>query len=147
MPTETPAHSKPVKPRAPLVRILGPALASPSFSAVRWALGSYASPGRLPGNWRASGSSWRFGGAGALYTLLGAISLSELGTAMSQAGGCYVYGRRAFGPGAGFATGWADWLNNCAAVAYGAVTAAEYLEALFAGLSEVADGEEGRTQA
>src|SRR5271169_136667 len=55
--------------------------------------------------------------AGALYALLGAVSLSELGTAMPQAGGFYIYARRAFGPGAGFATGWADWLNNCAVVA------------------------------
>ena len=35
----------------------------------------------------------------------------------------------------GFATGWADWLNNCAVVAYGAVTAAEYLGALFSPLT------------
>jgi APA family basic amino acid/polyamine antiporter len=67
---------------------------------------------------------------GALYALLGAISLSELGAAMPQAGGFYIYSRRAFGPAAAFAVGWADWLNNCAVVAFGAVAAAEYLAAL-----------------
>ena len=71
---------------------------------------------------------WLIGGG---YALLGAISIAELGTAMPQAGGFYVYSRRAFGPAAGFAMGWADWLNNCAVVAFGSVAAAEYLAALF----------------
>jgi APA family basic amino acid/polyamine antiporter len=69
--------------------------------------------------------------AGGCYALLGAISLSELGTAMPQAGGFYVYSKRAFGPAAGFAVGWADWLNNCAVIAIASVAAAEYLAALF----------------
>lgn len=67
---------------------------------------------------------------GALYALLGANSVAELGSMMPQAGGFYIYSRRAFGPAAGFAMGWADWLNNCAVVAYAAVTAAEYLNRL-----------------
>ena len=71
---------------------------------------------------------WLIGGS---YALLGAISIAELGTAMPQAGGFYVYSKRAFGPAAGFAMGWADWLNNCAVVAFGSVAAAEYLAALF----------------
>jgi APA family basic amino acid/polyamine antiporter len=67
---------------------------------------------------------WAIGG---VYSLLGANALSEMGAALPQAGGFYVYSRRAFGPAAGFAMGWADWLNNCAGLAYVVVTAAEYL--------------------
>ncbi len=67
---------------------------------------------------------WVLGG---VYSLLGANSLSELGAALPQAGGFYVYSKRAFGPAAGFAMGWADWLNNCAGLGYVSVTAAEYL--------------------
>ena len=67
---------------------------------------------------------WALGGG---YALLGAISTSELGAALPEAGGFYVYSKRAFGPAAGFAMGWADWLNNCAGLAYVSVTAAEYL--------------------
>src|SRR5271167_1444883 len=67
--------------------------------------------------------------------MLGAISIAELGTAMPQAGGFYVYSRRAFGPAMGFAVGWADWLCNCAGIAYPAVAAAEYAGALAPGLS------------
>jgi APA family basic amino acid/polyamine antiporter len=67
---------------------------------------------------------------GAVYSMLGAISISELGAAMPQAGGFYVYARRAFGPGAGFVMGWSDWINNCASMAFVSVAASEYLLAL-----------------
>ncbi len=73
--------------------------------------------------------------AGGCYALLGAISVAELGTAMPQAGGFYIYAKRAFGAPAGFVVGWADWLNNCAAVAFGAVAAAEYFGVLFPGMA------------
>jgi len=75
--------------------------------------------------------AWIIGG---VYALLGAVSVAELGAAMPQAGGFYVYSKRAFGPATGFAMGWADWLNNCAVVAYGASAAAEYVVALAPGL-------------
>ncbi len=85
---------------------------------------------RLPGTIAAQMGSfwpimlvWIIGG---IYAMLGAISIAELGTAMPQAGGFYVYSRRAFGPAMGFAVGWADWLCNCAGIAYAAVAAAEY---------------------
>src|SRR5271170_6559267 len=75
---------------------------------------------------------WIVGGC---YALLGAISIAELGTAMPQAGGFYIYTKHAFGPAVGFFVGWADWLNNCAVVAYGALAAAEYIAALVPGLA------------
>ena len=56
--------------------------------------------------------------AGGLYTLLGSICLTELGTMAPQAGGYYVYARRAFGDGVGFAVGWTDWLTYCAVLGY-----------------------------
>ena len=69
---------------------------------------------RLPGTIAAQmGSFWPImlvWIVGGIYALLGAISIAELGTAMPQAGGFYVYSRRAFGPAMGFAVGWADWL-------------------------------------
>jgi APA family basic amino acid/polyamine antiporter len=68
--------------------------------------------------------------AGACYAVLCAFSVAELGAAMPQAGGFYIYSRRAFGAGVGFVVGWADWLSNAAAVAYGAVAAAECIASL-----------------
>jgi APA family basic amino acid/polyamine antiporter len=68
--------------------------------------------------------------AGGVYTLLGANSIAELAAMLPQAGGFYVYSKRAFGGSVGFTVGWGDWLNNCAVLAYGSVAAAEYLSAL-----------------
>jgi basic amino acid/polyamine antiporter, APA family len=94
---------------------------------------------RLPGTIAAQmGSFWPImlvWVVGGIYALLGAISVTELGTAMPQAGGFYVYSRRAFGPAMGFAVGWADWLCNCAGIAYAAVAAAEYAGALVPALA------------
>jgi len=67
---------------------------------------------------------------GGLYTLLGSICLTELGTMLPQAGGYYVYARRAFGEGAGFAVGWTDWLTYCAVLGYVSIGLAEFVAVL-----------------
>ena len=56
--------------------------------------------------------AWAIGG---LYTLLGAIPFLELARFAPQAGGPFVYARRAFGRYGGFLIGWCDWIQ-CAAV-------------------------------
>lgn len=68
--------------------------------------------------------------AGGIYALLGAISVAELGASLPQAGGWYVYARRAFGRYAGFSVGWMDWMGNCAGLAWVAITIGEYSAAL-----------------
>jgi APA family basic amino acid/polyamine antiporter len=75
---------------------------------------------------------WTLAGA---YSLLGALSLTELGTMLPQAGGFYVYARRAFGEAIGFTVGCADWFNNCAAPAYVSITFGEYLIKLVPGFT------------
>lgn len=47
---------------------------------------------------------------GAVLTLFGALSLSELAAAFPSAGGIYVYLRQAYGPAAGFLYGWAAFV-------------------------------------
>src|SRR5439155_26686786 len=64
--------------------------------------------------------------AGGLYTLLGSVCLTELGAMLPQAGGYYVYARRAFGGLAGFAVGWADWLTYCAVLGYVSIAIGEF---------------------
>lgn len=61
------------------------------------------------------------------FALVGAMCLSELATAVPKSGGFYVFARRALGDGFGAVVGGADWLANCAALTYVAVTAAEYV--------------------
>jgi APA family basic amino acid/polyamine antiporter len=67
---------------------------------------------------------------GGLYTLLGSVCLTELGTMLPQAGGYYVYARRAFGDSAGFAVGWTDWLTYCAVLGYISIGLAEFVGVL-----------------
>jgi APA family basic amino acid/polyamine antiporter len=54
---------------------------------------------------------------GALYALLGANAISELGTMMPRSGSQYVFARRAFGDYAGFLVGWSDWMSTAASIA------------------------------
>lgn len=68
--------------------------------------------------------------AGGIYTLLGASCLTELGLMLPQAGGFYVYVRRAFGGTAGFAVGWTDWLMYCSILGYLSIAISEFIAAL-----------------
>jgi basic amino acid/polyamine antiporter, APA family len=63
--------------------------------------------------------------------LLGAVAVAELAAMLPQAGGFYVYARRAFGPGPAFVVGWCDWVNQAAAISYNALTAAVFIGALW----------------
>jgi APA family basic amino acid/polyamine antiporter len=67
---------------------------------------------------------------GGLYTLLGSVCFAELGTMLPQAGGYYVYARRAFGDTAGFAVGWTDWLTYCAVLGYVSIGMGEFMAVL-----------------
>jgi APA family basic amino acid/polyamine antiporter len=66
--------------------------------------------------------------AGAVVSLFGALSVAELGAAMPDAGGQFVYLRRAFGPVWGFLYGWgSSVIINPASIAAIAVGFATYL--------------------
>jgi APA family basic amino acid/polyamine antiporter len=73
-------------------------------------------------------SVWLVGG---LIALAGALSYSELGTALPGAGGEYVYLRRAYGPFIGFLSGWTSFaVGFSAAIAAGAMSFAAYVNQL-----------------
>src|SRR5881397_958822 len=66
--------------------------------------------------------------AGGLVSLLGALSVAELGAAMPKAGGQYVYLTEAYGPVWGYLYGWASGVViNPASIAAVAVGFATYL--------------------
>jgi basic amino acid/polyamine antiporter, APA family len=64
--------------------------------------------------------------AGAVYALLGALSLSELGAAYPRSGGQYPFVRRALGRYPGFVVGWSDWLSTCGSMAAVSIVLGEY---------------------
>ena len=68
---------------------------------------------------------WVIGG---LVSMAGALCMAELGAAMPEAGGQYVYLQRAYSPAVGFLYGWAAFLViNTASIAAIAVGFATYL--------------------
>lgn len=69
--------------------------------------------------------------AGALYALLGANALSELGTMVPRSGGQYVFVRQALGDYAGFVVGWSDWISTSGTTAAVAMLFGEYTVGLF----------------
>src|SRR2546427_2642527 len=73
---------------------------------------------------------------GGVVSLLGALSVAELGAAMPHAGGQYVYLTRAYGPASGFLYGWTSGVViNPASIAAIAVGFATYF-GFFVPLSE-----------
>src|SRR5271154_5361365 len=127
---ESSANSGVVGSHTSLTRILGLGFGVAVIFGGTVGVGILRLPGPIAGQMGSFWSIMMVWALGGCYAMLGAVSVAELGTAMPQAGGFYIYSKRAFGPALGFAVGWADWLCNCATIAYAAVAAAEYAIAL-----------------
>ncbi|MGD0505337.1 MAG: APC family permease [Steroidobacteraceae bacterium] len=115
----------------PLRRILGLGFGLAMVFGGTVGVGILRLPGTLAaalGNPHAILWFWVLGG---VYALLGAVSVSELAAMLPQAGGFYVYARRAFGNATGFLVGWGDWFNQTASLAYVSMTATVFLGTLW----------------
>jgi APA family basic amino acid/polyamine antiporter len=64
--------------------------------------------------------------AGAVYALLGANALAELGTLLPESGGQYVFVRHGLGNYPAFIVGWSDWISTCGTTAAVACLVGEY---------------------
>ena len=118
-------------PARPLTRILGLGFGLAIVFGGTVGVGILRLPGKLAaalGDWRLIVLFWILGG---VYSLLGAVSVAELAAMLPEAGGFYVYARRAFGNGPAFVVGWCDWVNQLATLAYGSLTAAAFIGALW----------------
>jgi basic amino acid/polyamine antiporter, APA family len=94
-------------------------------------VGILRTPGLVAGQLHSPSTILSLWIAAGLYTLLGASCLTELGVMLPQAGGYYVYVRRAFGNTAGFAVGWTDWLMYCSILAYVSIAIAEFMAVMW----------------
>ncbi len=81
--------------------------------------------------------AWTIGG---LYTLLGAIPFLELARFAPQAGGPFVYARRAFGRYGGFLIGWCDWIQCAAVIAVLASVTGEIASRVLSGQARIVAG-------
>jgi APA family basic amino acid/polyamine antiporter len=68
---------------------------------------------------------------GAIYAVLGANALAELGTMVQRSGGQYVFVRHGLGDYAGLVVGWSDWISTCGTTAAVAIVVGEYVVGLF----------------
>lgn len=117
-----------------LIRILGVGFGLSVIVGSTLGIGILRTPGLVAGqlpNPTAILAVWIAGG---LYTLLGAVCLAELGTMLPEAGGYYVYARRAFGDSVGFAVGWTDWISYCAVLGYVSIAIGEFAALLLPSL-------------
>jgi basic amino acid/polyamine antiporter, APA family len=82
---------------------------------------------RLPNHWLFF-TAWF---VGALYALVSAFQLAELGAAIPKSGGQYNFSRRALGDFAGFIVGWSDWLSTCGTTGAVGIVIGEYMAHMF----------------
>ena len=115
----------------PLLRILGLGFGLAMVFGGTVGVGILRLPGTLAAALGDSHAILLFWVLGGLYALLGAVSVAELAAMLPQAGGFYVYARRAFGNRVGFLVGWSDWFNQTASLAYVSMTATAFLGTLW----------------
>ena len=118
-----------------LLRILGVAFGLAVIVGSTLGIGILRTPGLVAGQLASPTSIVMVWLVGGLYTLLGAVCLTELGTMLPQAGGYYVYARRAFGDTVGFAVGWSDWITYCAVLGYVTIAMGEFTAVLVPSLT------------
>ena len=123
--------SHPRKDRGRLLQILGVGFGIAVAVGNTISAGIVRTPGdiaaRLPNHWLFF-SVW-FGGA--LYALVSAFQLAELGSCIPKSGGQYNFSRRAIGDFAGFVVGWSDWLSTCGTTGAVGIVIGEYMAHLF----------------
>lgn len=73
--------------------------------------------------------------AGALYALLGALTVAELVAMRPRSGGLYPLVQHGLGPYPGFVVGWSDWLSTCGSIAAVAIVLGEYIGPLVPALA------------
>jgi APA family basic amino acid/polyamine antiporter len=109
-----------------LLRILGVGFGIAVIVGNTIGVGILRTPGEIAARLQSSGLVIALWVVGGLYAFFCTVSVTELGTMLPQAGGWYVYSRRAFGDYAGFLVGCSDWIVQAASLAYGAVAFGEF---------------------
>jgi basic amino acid/polyamine antiporter, APA family len=118
-----------------LLRVLGVGFGVAVIIGNTIGAGIFRAPGTIAEQLPTTGPFLLVWLGGALYALLGAISLAELGTMLPRSGGQYVFSRYALGEYAGFIVGWSDWISSCGSTAAVSLLIGTFSVALFPALS------------
>jgi APA family basic amino acid/polyamine antiporter len=119
-----------MKSHGHLLRVLGVGFGLAVIIGNTIGAGIFRAPGSIAAELPSAGPFLLVWIAGALYALLGAISLAELGTMIPRSGGQYVFSRYALGEYAGFIVGWSDWISSCGSTAAVALVVGTFSETL-----------------
>jgi APA family basic amino acid/polyamine antiporter len=120
----------PARTKGHLLRILGVGFGIAVIIGNTVGVGILRTPGEIAARLQSSAlvmAVWLVGG---LYAFFCTLSVTELGTMLPQAGGWYVYSRRAFGDYGGFLVGCCDWLVQSASLAFLAIAFGEFVAEL-----------------
>jgi basic amino acid/polyamine antiporter, APA family len=129
MPLSDPLRS-PARLKGHLLRILGVGFGVAVIVGDTIGSSIFRTPGEVAGHLGTSTlivAAWTLGGVFAFFCTL---AVTELGTMLPQAGGWYVYSRRAFGDYGGFVVGCCDWTMQAVAIGYLAVAFGEFTAGL-----------------
>lgn len=119
------SHPRP-RPKGHLLRILGVGFGIAVIIGNTVGVGILRTPGEIAARLQNSGLVMAVWIVGGLYAFFCTLSVTELGTMLPQAGGWYVYSRRAFGDYGGFLVGCSDWIVQAASLAYLAIGFGEF---------------------
>ena len=117
----------PSRSKGHLLRILGVTFGIAVIVGSTVGTGILRTPGEVAAGLKSSGLVMTVWVVGGIYAFFCTLSVTELGTMLPQAGGWYVYSRRAFGPYGGFLVGCSDWIMQSTATAYLAVAFGEFV--------------------
>jgi APA family basic amino acid/polyamine antiporter len=129
-PLTSTASRPPARTKGHLLRILGVGFGVAVIIGNTVGVGILRTPGEIAARLQSSAlvmAVWLVGG---LYAFFCTLSVTELGTMLPQAGGWYVYSRRAFGDYGGFLVGCCDWLVQSASLAFLAIAFGEFFAEL-----------------
>jgi APA family basic amino acid/polyamine antiporter len=129
-PLTSTASRPPARTKGHLLRILGVGFGVAVIIGNTVGVGILRTPGEIAARLQSSAlvmAVWLVGG---LYAFFCTLSVTELGTMLPQAGGWYVYSRRAFGDYRGFLVGCCDWLVQSASLAFLAIAFGEFFAEL-----------------
>lgn len=117
-----------------LLRVLGVAFGLAVLIGNTIGMGILRTPGEIAAHVHSAPLFLLVWVVGAGYALLGALSLSELGTLRPRSGGLYPLVHDALGPFAGFVAGWSDWISTAGSIAAVAIVLGEYVGPLIPAL-------------
>jgi len=122
-------------PRGSLLRVLGLAFGLAVLVGNTIGMGILRTPGEVAAQLPSVPLFMAVWIAGAVYALLGALTVAELAAMRPRSGGLYPLVHDALGEYPGFIVGWTDWLATCGSMAAIAMVLGQYAGPLIPGAS------------